>query len=138
MKGLAWLEARSGRPVTAAPCASTSWRSQIRRGLRVHSVTVPATAAMPSRAQREPAPVDGIATCRAPSTGTVNEAHRHEEKARFPHSTARGLAARRRTSRKGRRLDCGGGRDPWRERGVDLLRPMWRLLWREGETASSL
>jgi len=76
--------------------------------------------------------------CRAPSTGTVNEAHRHEEKARFPHSTARGLAARRRTSRKGRRLGCGGGRDPWQERGVDLLRPMWRLPWREGETASSL
>ena len=40
---------------------------------RRHAVT-------PSRAQREHAPVDRIATCRAPSTDTVNEAHRPEER----------------------------------------------------------
>jgi hypothetical protein len=90
---------------------------------------------MPPRAKREPAPLDGIATCGAPSTGTVNKARRHEEKARFPHSTARGLAARCCTSRNLRRLGCGGGRDPWQERGVDLLRPTRSSLGRHGRVA---
>ena len=43
-------------------------------------VTVPVTAVTPSRAQREPAPLDRIATCRAASTGTVIEADRPAEK----------------------------------------------------------
>jgi hypothetical protein len=56
-------------------------------------VAVPVTTVMPSRAQRGPAPVERIATSRAPSTGSVYEAHRPEERGRAsPHSLARGLA----------------------------------------------
>ena len=42
-------------------------------------MTVPVTTVTPSGAQREPAPVDRIATSRAPLTGSVNEADRPEE-----------------------------------------------------------
>jgi hypothetical protein len=43
-------------------------------------VTMAVTTVTPSGAQRTPAPGDRIATSRAPSTGTVNEAHRPEER----------------------------------------------------------
>jgi hypothetical protein len=72
-----------------------SCRSASELGKRPPPVTVPVTTVMPSRAQREPAPVDRIATCRAPSTGTVDEAHKPDgERRAWPHSLARGLAGR--------------------------------------------
>jgi hypothetical protein len=49
-----------------------------RRCLRVLSVSARRPSVTASGAQREPAPVERIASCRAPSTGTVNEAHRPE------------------------------------------------------------
>jgi hypothetical protein len=77
-------------------------------------VTVPVTTVTPSRAQRDPAPVDRIATSRAPSTGTVNEAHRPEERGalRLTHWLAVSQARiRRRTSRKRRhRVSEAGSR----------------------------
>jgi hypothetical protein len=87
------------RPTRVSSCTV---RSEHRRrsaissplvGARPLPVTVRVTAVTPSRAQREPAPVDGIATCPAPSSGTVNEDHRGERRA-SPHSLARGLASR--------------------------------------------
>jgi hypothetical protein len=63
-------------------------------------VTVPVTSVTPSRAQREPAPVDRIATSRAPPTGTVNEAPDPRREARF----ASRIGSRSRRREFGRRL----------------------------------
>ena len=62
--------------------------------VRVRSLTVLTLTVIPSRAQREPAPVKRIATCRAPSTAAVNDANDPRREARFAHSLARGLAGR--------------------------------------------
>lgn len=43
---------------------------------RVRSLTVPVPTVTPSRGRRKPAWLDRIATCRAPSTDTLAEAHR--------------------------------------------------------------
>jgi hypothetical protein len=69
------------RPAPASRRAVTAEghpRSIFRRLGRPLPVTVPVTSVTPSRAQREPAPVDRIATSRVPPTGTVNEADRPE------------------------------------------------------------
>jgi len=71
-----------GRNKRAGRCHRRQARGVRARGrpARPLPVTVPVTALTPSRAQREPAPVDRIATSRAPSTNTVTDAHRPEEK----------------------------------------------------------
>jgi hypothetical protein len=60
------------QPLLPRPNEFVASKAHLRRPL---PVTVPVTTVTPSRAQREPAPLDRIAICRAPSTGTVNEAH---------------------------------------------------------------
>jgi hypothetical protein len=90
----AWRSCRPAR----TPAVAT--RRGARRG-RPLGVTGPVTTVTPSRAQREPGPVDRIATCRAPSPGTLNEAHRPEERGalRLTHRLGFSPESGRRTSR---------------------------------------
>ena len=53
---------------------------------------MPVTTVTPSRVQREPASLDRIATGRAPSTGTLNEAHQPQQKGALRRT--HGLSAR--------------------------------------------
>ena len=60
--------------------------------VRVRSLTVLTVTVTPPRAQREPAPVKRIATFRAPSTATVSEAHRPEERGALPRTQWLGVS----------------------------------------------
>jgi hypothetical protein len=65
------LRARSGSTAVLAtrPCPQ----------VRLLCVRVPLITITPSGAQREPAPLDRIATCRPPSTGTIRRSTDPEE-----------------------------------------------------------
>ena len=80
-------------------------RSAVAAARRAGGRGIPVTAVTPSRTQREPASLDRMATCRAPSTGTVNEAHRSEKRGALPAligSRSRRPESGRRTSRRSR------------------------------------